>query len=148
VKKEPVWPGHVDGEGVVHLDSPRLFKAYTAGFKNHEIEIVLRKRKRQRSRSQNGYWWSVVIPMVAEACGYQRHEHEAVHDELIRVLVGLKPDSNPALQIRVSTTEMDTQDFNTLIESVQIFAAEKMGIVIPDPDPEWKVKRAKAQRAA
>lgn len=142
--KAPTWTGNVDDDGVVHLDSPSGFKAWTkATLKGCRFSMTLTKQRTQRSRNQNAFWWAVVVPMFADACGYAHHEHEAVHDELVRVLVGLKPDANPALKIRQSTTEMDTLDFNTLIEQAQIFGAEKLGIVIPDPDKEWRQARRK-----
>ena len=136
--KTPVWSGVVTPDGKLELDSPNGCKAYIrAALAGKEVDVTIAKRRYTRSNSQNRYWWGVVVPMFAEACGYAPREHEAVHDELIRVLVGLKPDSNPVLQIRQSTTDMSTAEFNELIEQAQIFGAEKLGLVIPDPDKNY-----------
>jgi hypothetical protein len=144
--KAPTWTGVVSPEGKLTLDSQNGFKAYVRTFAGKEVDLVITKHRYARSRNQNSFWWAVVVPMFAEACGYAVHEHEAVHDELVRVLVGMKPESNPTLQIRQSTTDLSTEQFNELIEAAQIFGAEKLGLVIPDPDKEWR--RQKARRAA
>jgi hypothetical protein len=142
--KSPTWTGVVTPEGKLTLDSRVGFKAYVKTFAGHEVDLVITKHRRKRSTNQNSFWWGVVVPMFAEACGYASHEHEAVHDELVRVLAGLKPDANPTLQIRKSTTDMSTVEFNELIEQAQIFGAEKLGLVIPDPDTAYREKRRAA----
>ena len=144
--KAPVWSGVVTTAGKLELDSRNGFTGYVRTLAGKEIDLVITKRKYTRTNNQNRFWWGVVVPMFAEACGYAVREHEAVHDELVRVLVGLKPDSNPALQIRQSTTDLTTEQFNELIEQAQIFGAEKLGIVIPDPDKNWR--QQKQRRAA
>jgi hypothetical protein len=146
--KAPKWPAAVDKDGKLHLDSPNGFKAWVKTLANTPVEVIVRKVQRQRSRNQNAFWWSVVVPMFAEECGYQPHEHEAVHDELMRVLVGMKPDAHPELKIRQSSTEMSTEDFNILIEQAQIFGATKLGIVIPDPDVNWRQTKRGRKTAA
>jgi hypothetical protein len=80
----------------------------------------------------------------SERCGYLPSEYECVHDELIRLFIGLRPGSHPALQIRASSTTLSTLQFNRLIEDVQVFAATKLNLVIPDPDSEWAFRRKKA----
>jgi hypothetical protein len=133
--KAPKWTGVIDAEGKLHMDSARVFRAWMKTLANQPVEFVLRKVTKIRSRNQNAYWWGVVVPMFAEACGYAPYEHEAVHDELMRVLVGLKADAHPALKIRQSSADLTTEEFNVLIEQAQIFGATKLGIVIPDPEP-------------
>lgn len=147
--KAPVWYGVMDPDGKLHLDAPKGFAAYKQTLKNSRVEVTIRKAVHKRSKSQNAFWWSVVVPMFADACGYTADEHDAVHDELMRVLMELKEDGHPALKIRQSSGALSTEEFNVLIEQAQIFGATKLGIVIPDPDKEWKQKRAtKRQRAA
>lgn len=75
----------------------------------------------------------MVIPLIAESLGYQPHEHEAVHDAVVRQIAGLRPGSDPRLEIRVSTHDMDKEDFGILIKQTIIWAATELGVVIPDP---------------
>lgn len=140
------WPAQIrdDGRGFTIAKGYReAFLRYLGSHKGERIAIVLKAAFRRRSQNQNAYWRGVVVPLFAEKCGYLPHEHNAVHDELMRVLVGLRPDSHPELQIRVSSRDLDTTQFNQLIEAAQIFAAEKLGLVIPDPSLDWKSEREK-----
>ncbi len=141
--KTPKWGAVIDAEAKLHLDAPGGFKAWMKTLVNQPVEVIVRKVTRKRSRNQNAFWWAVVVPMFADACGYAPYEHEAVHDELMRVLVGLKPDANPVLKIRQSSVDLSTEEFNVLIEQAQIFGATKLGIVIPDPDPAFRTEHRK-----
>lgn len=146
-EQAPIWYGSVSADGErLEMESRRGFKAWLRTLAGQSVQFVLQRRKKKRSSSQNAFWWGVVVPMFAKQCGYLPSEHDAVHDELIRVLLGLKPDSHPALKIRRSSTTLTTQEFNELIEHAQVFAAEKLGMVIPDPDPDWA--RRERKRAA
>ena len=129
----PVWSGVCDASGVMHLDAKRAFKAYVARLKNSAIELVVRKKRQTRSLKANAYWWGVVIPTIADELGYLQHEHEAVHDAVVRQIAGLRPGSDQRLQIRASTHDMSVEDFGLLIEQTVIWAAGE-GIVIPDPE--------------
>lgn len=119
--------------GRVHLHAKAAFTAYLSRLKNKPIELVVREKRPIRSQQANRYWWGVVIPLIADSLGYQPHEHEAVHDAVVRQIAGLRPDSDPRLQIRVSTHDMDKEDFGLLIEQTIIWAATDLGIAIPDP---------------
>lgn len=158
----PPLTGVVDAAGSVHLDARRgpsrtvtcanpkcplhtLARSY--GLRNTAIEVELRRARRKASRKQHGFWRAVVVPMVATHMGHSKREHDAVHDALMRELVGLKPDCDPRLQIRASSADMSTGEFNEwLIEQVQVWAADHLDLFIPDPDPAWRENRARAQR--
>lgn len=129
----PVFTGVVDLAGQLHLDARVAFSAVLKKFRGQHVELVIRKKRQTRSLQANRYWWGVIIPLIAEELGYLPHEHDAVHDAVIRHLVGVRPGSDPRLQIRATTHDMDTEDFGMLIEHAIIWAASDLGIVIPDP---------------
>ena len=136
----PIFFGVVDADGRLHLEAIAAYRGWLKALTGQRVVLTVKKWVRQRSGNQNRYWHGVVVPMFAAACGYAPWEHDAVHDELMRVLWGLKPDSNPMLKIRESSTKLTTAEFNKLIELAQVFGAEKLGIVIPDPDPAYKTR--------
>lgn len=136
----PVWSAVCDGSGRLHLDAPAVFKAWCAKLANQPVQVIVRKARQNRSKNANAYWWGVVIPCIADSLGYLPYEHEAVHDAVVRHIVGLRPNSDPRLQIRQSTHDMDKEDFGVLIESTVIWAATELGIVIPDPDKLYHMK--------
>jgi hypothetical protein len=138
----PTFTGVVDRDGKLHLDCPTVFKAFVSSLKNAAVDIVVQKRRQTRSQRANRYWWGVVIPSIAKELGYLPYEHEAVHDAVVRQIVGLRPGSDPRLSIRQSTHDMDVEDFGNLIEATVIWAATELGIVIPDPEKRWHMKAA------
>src|ERR1043166_1950892 len=100
----PAWSGVVTPEGKLILDARSLFTAYVKTLANSSVQLVIKKAGVPKSKSQLGYLWGVVYPVIAEHFGYRSYEHEAMHDEIMRVLRGLKPEPNP-LQIRVSLSD-------------------------------------------
>lgn len=122
-----------------------MFRAYLSKLAGKRIRLTIEEDRPVRSRNANAFWWAVVIPAIADELGHPKHEHDAVHDAVVRHIAGLKPNTDPRLQIRVSTHDMDMEDFGVLIEQAVIWAATDLGIVIPDPDKQWHMKpKAKA----
>jgi len=128
----PLFHGVVDDEGRLHLHARQAFDAYVRRFREQPVVVTVKKATQPKSRSQLGYWWGVVIPVLAEAFGYAQHEHEAVHDEVLRVLRGLKPEPNP-LKVRVSMSEMTLDEVSLLITDCRLWALDH-GVVIPDAE--------------
>lgn len=140
--RAPRWHGRVNPEGTrVDLFARATFHRWLLARAGQFVTLVLTPARKQRSQQQSSYWWAVIVPAFADACGYEAHEHSAVHDELMRLLVGMREDSHPALPIRASSRTLTVSEFNRLIEAAQILAAEKLGIVIADPDPDWARRR-------
>lgn len=143
--KTPTWTGIVDGDGVLHMAAGKGLKAWIASaLKNSEVEIIVQKKRRKASRKQHGWYRSKALPMIAEEMGHPEREYPAVHDALMRELYGLKEGCDPRLNIRASTADMDTAEFSEkMMEQIQIWAATTLGLVIPDPDANWRhAKRA------
>ena len=76
-----------------------------------------------RSNGQNKYYFGVVVDMISEETG---NEPEETH-ELLKMRF-LKPMG------KRNTTELTTQEFKIYIERIQIWAAQTLNIVIPDPN--------------
>jgi hypothetical protein len=146
--KDPIWRGQVDIDGVLHMETAKLFKAYIAKtMKNCAVEIVVRKFHRKASRKQHGWYRGYALPAIAEEMGHLPNEYPAVHDALMRELIGLKEGCDPRLQIRASTADMNTVEFTEQMkENLQIWAATTLGLVLHDPDANWKLN--KQRRAA
>ena len=92
-----------------------------------EIDVTLCRHRAPWSLSQNGYYWAVVVPLLAEYCGYEREEmHEALK---MKFLLTHEDSAFPTLR---STTDLDTAEFTEYIEQCRRLAAG-YGVVIPDP---------------
>lgn len=124
----PKFPGIIkDGKPI--LDNLPKYRAYLSAFKEGtRVDLILKKQTKKRSNKQNKYYWHVVIEILREYFGYSKDEmHEALKWQFLR-----KPDSNPPTV--GSTRKLSTEEFNTYIESIQIWAASEFSVVVPDPN--------------
>jgi hypothetical protein len=121
----PIFRGRVEN-GKISLDYPGSFKALLARLEGKQIALRLTKHHHARSLSQNAYYWGVVIPLLAEGCGYDDEEmHEALKWRF------LARHDGPMPTVR-STATLNTTEFCEYVEHCRRLAAE-MGVVIPDP---------------
>lgn len=112
------------------------------------IEPVIAERTIQQNRYLNG----VAYKMIGEKTGYERNE---IHEYFLGLFFGWREKkvprkpSNPkgieSVPIRSTTTNengkrsvLSTEDFWKYVEFLQRFAAEKLHMVIPDPDPSLR----------
>jgi hypothetical protein len=131
------------------LDDKAAFRAYVAKFKGQEVVVTVKRMpKRQGSQSMR-YLRGVVIPDVAEACGYaDPDEYQAVYEGLAWKFLRL-PDGPFGEPRRRSTAKDDmTQDEMTkFIDQVITYAETSIpGCTVRRPheadlehviDPGW-----------
>ncbi len=118
--------------------------------KNWRIEVS--QEKSERSLAQNAYLFGVVYNLISEKTGYEPSD---LHDYLLGKHFGTKlkrvpkskynPEGLIELPVRTTTTNehgrrsvLGKTAFSEYVEFVRRFAAEKLNLVIPDPDPLWK----------
>jgi hypothetical protein len=138
--KGTAWTGFVDDAGIFTLDRRRDFVAWVKQFAGREVTLTLTERKRKRSLEQNAWLWGVALPAIAEHCGYDHHEHERLHYDLLAVRFGtvavapLIPGAPPRIVPAQTSSPMNTREFSDYMEWLVRYAAETFGIVIPLPD--------------
>lgn len=110
-----------------------------------------------RSIWQNNYLWGVANKLISDKTGY---EMEEIHEYLLGKYFGWKKKrvpkkpSNPkgweSVPRRTTTKNshgkrsvLDTKEFNEYVEFIQRFAAQKIGLIIPDPDPLLRRRKKK-----
>lgn len=121
----PIFGGTVQN-GKICLEHPGAFKAVLARLEGKQIGLRLTKHSHTRSLSQNAYYWGVVVPLLAESCGYSDDE---MHDALKWKF--LQRHDGPMPTVR-STAGLNTAEFSEYIEQCRRLGAE-MGLVVPDP---------------
>jgi hypothetical protein len=122
----PVFRGRIE-QGRIGLERREDFAALIARLEGTEIDLRLSKHRNARSISQNAYYWAVVIPLLAEHCGYEDEEmHAALKWRFLQ-----KHDGGPLPTVK-STASLSTAEFTDYIERVRMLAAE-MGCSIPGP---------------
>jgi hypothetical protein len=121
-------------------------------------KISIEPLKNTRSASQNAYLWAVPNKMISDATGY---ESEEVHEYLCGTHWGWKdkkvpktprnPEGVESVPVRTTTTDangkrsvLTTTEFSEYVDFVQRFAAQRLQLMIPDPDPAYMLHRERA----
>ncbi len=126
----PVWTGRVLPGGLLVLDRPNDYNRLVRSLAGQFIEVSLRKRKQQRSSQANKFYWSAIVPAIAEATGYTKDEaHEALKHHFLK-----EDGDGPLVKIR-STATLSVEEFSIYIEQVMAFGATTFGI-------EWNMEAA------
>lgn len=114
-------------------------------FRNHllklsgkEIEITVDKMTRKRTTgkydqgeegNQNGYYWTIIIPILGEYFGYLPDEiHEALKFKFLRKA---GDDKLPTVK---SSTKLNRIDWEDWMEKIRIWALADYNIKIPLPN--------------
>lgn len=140
--------GKVTKEGRLELPRKRIAKEvqYFAG---KDVEVIIRRKKRRRSNEQNGYYWAIMVPMIVDALidlGHNdlqsgnKDSHEMIHEFLKGRFLnnGLEVSDiqGEVITLPPSTKRLSTVEFMDYKDNIQRWAAEFLGISIPDPNEQ------------
>lgn len=104
--------------------------------KQVRLTVTVEKYAKRRSTDANAYWWSVVIPPLADHFGYQREEfHRIMCGEFFGWTIKEIRGHKIQCPVRTTTTPdvLDTMTFKSLIEFGQQLAAEN-GVMLVDEE--------------
>lgn len=121
--------------------------------------VRIERYRHERSDAQNAYLWAVPYKLLADRTGFESDE---LHEYFCGQVFGWKDKRipktprNPTGIISIpcrSTTRDENGErdvltwdqFSDFWAYVQRFAAQKLDMVIPDPDPMWREKKARTQ---
>lgn len=122
-----IFHGKVEDGKLVLNDRQGLQQAIAA-LDGYAVETLIRKARKSRSGAQNAFYWACVVPMLAEAAGYDPEEmHEALKIKFLSTHV---ESTLPTVR---STTELSTLEMHEYIERIRRMAAEFFSLNIPDP---------------
>ncbi len=145
--------GRIEG-GRLYLRSRRQMDKALETWKDCEVTFTVEKSHATRSSAQNAYFHSVVVAMVSDRTGYTPKEAK----ELLKAMClphdlaesGENGRLVNGMVIGGSTAKLNVLQFIDFLDECVRYAAEKMDIVIPDPDPQWRenAKKALDEKAA
>ncbi len=138
----PTFSAVVDERGDLRVQEreQRGFRRYLQTLKSEDVIVSIAKKGRQRSAAQNAWLWGVALPLIAEHCGYDDHEHERLHYDLLAIRFGTKAvcpllDGAPPRIVPVTTSsELTTIGMSQYMDWLVRYAAETFGVRIPLPD--------------
>jgi hypothetical protein len=83
---------------------------------------------------QNAWHWGVAIPILADALGYDKDEHDDLHYALVNECFGTHVDPRLGREVpNVRSSKLSTEKFSEFMEWEVRWAA-KQGIVVPLPN--------------
>jgi len=132
----PIFPCFVTAAGSLKVSSDERsrFDQHLKSLAGADCELVVRKRKSQRSLVQNSYIWGVAYPVIAEALGYDRHEHEELHYGLVAKWGGEHFDKRIGSMVpNKRSSKLSTKEFSDYIDWLVRFAAESLHVNVPLP---------------
>ena len=119
----------IDGKLVLRNES--TFKEQLRTIKGR-VDVIVEKARSRRSLNQNAYYWGVVVKLVSDYTGYEPDEmHEVLKAQFNAGEFG-------EIRYGKSTAKLSTLDFEAYMEQIRRWAAQTLGVVIPEPgQQEW-----------
>lgn len=129
--------------GRLVVRNPQRFADMLRGWRDAEVTITIEKKHAIRSQEASKYYFGVVLHLIAEATGYTVDElHEWAKAKFIPKHVAFVDGNGVVvddLVIGGTTTRLNRGQFYEYVEAIRQFAAERLDLNIPDPDPEWRL---------
>ena len=113
-----------------------------SSFEGKDCIFTIEKVKKTRSNPQNNFYWGVVLPIVQnglkEATGEFRTAENIHYNILLKMFAPereiINTDTGECISEKISSSEMTTSQFMDYIVDIQKWAAEFLGVDIPDPN--------------
>ena len=118
--------------GKLSKSASKAIRSDLSTFEGKRIVITISKAKSQRTVMQNALYW-VYVTMIANELGYDKNEmHEVIKFKFMKC-EKINEKTGEVMQYLKSTTDLSKSDFADLISDLQRWAAESLGIVLPEP---------------
>ena len=117
------------------LQNPKGFMDACRLLDGKEGFLIINKevKKRTKSNEQQKYYFGVVVAMIAEHCGFEKHEYQMVHRAISTKL--LSEEKNGLTIVRTTAlSEWDTFSWEQYMERVRRWALVEYAIEIPLPN--------------
>jgi hypothetical protein len=140
-------PGRIDESGKIEVFDKIAMSKWMAGNAGKNIAISIEVRGRKRTNPQNSYYWKIVVPLVQQAMNSfgNDFDKDEVHEFLKKEFNWEDKEMKEGMYVRVprSTTKLSTTEFSDYKEKIQQFAAEVLGVYVPDPNEQLEFEMNK-----
>jgi hypothetical protein len=129
--------------GKLHLHNRAQFDSAVSGLTDGwEVDILITRFRATRSAKQNAYYHGVVLQRLMDHTGIAA---DVLHDMMkvkflsrTEVVLDENGDVIDKFILGRSTRPLKTDEFSAYVDDIRQWAAEKLGLNIPDPDPSWR----------
>jgi hypothetical protein len=112
------------------------------------VDITIAVREESRRKKQNNYYRGVVVKWIANETGqhadsvheWLKLEHNATTIEMLDKRTGEVTEQ----KVPRSTVKLNVQEFCDYVDKCKLWAAEFLGIIVPEADPEYWRKEDRA----
>lgn len=127
----PVFHGTVTEQGELVYPAPvqALMAKCLHLLAGKSVDVTVRIHRNQRSSQANRYYFGVVVPLIAEHCGYEKDE---LHELLAMRFLRIEDDPVTGSPRRKRTPTCDSKEFAEYVDSCVRFGTE-LGVWIPAP---------------
>lgn len=137
-----------DGQLKIRLRTLQLLRTAVRNWRRCPVTVTIERQHATRSLDQNAYYFGCVLALLSEHTGYTVDELHAYCKERFNaktlILVNAHGEITDEKTIGQSTTKLNKVTFGEYCEAIRQWAAEDLGVVIPDPDPAWREKESAA----
>lgn len=136
--------------GELFIRKRQKFDKAMRQFKDGPVSLAVERYYATRSENQNRWYWSeAFLGAIAEQMGEatKAHAHELCKQLFnARVIVLCDADGTIVGEHRIAetTTRLNKLTFGEYCEAIRRWAAQELGIDIPDADPDWREKQSAA----
>lgn len=131
VSLSPAFHGRVDEAGTLKLPPAvrGLLTRHLQALRGKSVTMTVKPFRKHRTDRQSRYYFGVVVPLIAEHCGYEKEE---MHELLAMRFLRMDDDPVTGSPRRKHTPETDTKEFAEYVDAC-IRLASELGVYIPDP---------------
>lgn len=134
-------------DGSLRLSYIDKFKTAVRSLPNGRYKLVLSKIYNKRSNQQNNFLWGVIYPIVRDGLvdvGYDEFKNDTDYEKthslckylfLETEIVNKK--TGEVIETIRSTAELTTVEAMEYWADINRWASEYLGVIIPDPDPNY-----------
>lgn len=137
-----------DGRLKVNLRALEVMRETLKGWRSCPVTVTIEKRHANRSSQANAYYFGVVLNYLND---YTEQGIDDLHEYCKRrfnAKTTVLCDKNGVIigeeVLGQSTTKLNAVTFYEYVERVRQWMRDDLGIVTPDPDPNWRDHREEA----
>lgn len=125
-------------KGQLKIRNRKRFEDEFKGWRDCNVTITIERSHATRSHAQNAWYFGVILKMISDETGYTQQElHEFFKTKFNAKTIAIVDQKTGEVTseqvIGQTTTTLNKLQFGEFCESVRHWAAEQLGLDIPDP---------------